>query len=440
MAQLHEEDWLESLDRLALAWLWRADRPLAGPAAWSWLPWRVIYLALRSSFLNRLPFQASALTFMTLLGLVPALAISFSLAKGLGYAAELEKLLLNSEFTASQTEVLSRIIGYVEQTQVGTLGAVGVVILLGTLIITLSSVEETFNLAWDVRLNRSWLRKLTDYLSVLAICPLFVLAATAAWAAFSSLSVVVWVQNLEWLGPLTRWGLSLGPLALLSSAFVFIYLFLPNTRIPFLPALLGGTVAGFMWWGVQSLYIYFQIGVARYNAIYGGFASLPLFFIWVQVSWMVLLFGNELARSCHVCLHGPLPQAVQPSARGAAREFLALRLLVLVGRRFQQGGVAYSAAELALALGVSERQAAGLALELVAAGLLSGAESCAALQPARALESMLVSQALEAVRGGWQPGPLTPPGEQALRELWSRLEEQRREGLAGLSLADLIKE
>jgi membrane protein len=440
MDYLPEDDWLAQVDRNALAWLWRPQRPRTGPRAWLLLPLQVLYLALRSAYVGRLPFQASAMTFMTLLGLVPALAISFSVAKGLGYASELEKLLLNSEFTASQTEILSRIIGYVEQTQVGTLGAVGVAILLVTLDMTLASVEETFNLVWDVHQGRSWPRKFTDYLSVLAICPLFVLAATGAWAAFSSLSVVVWVQNLEWLGPLTRWGLSLGPLALLAAALVFIYLFLPNTRVPILPALLGGAVAALLWWGVQSVYIFFQIGVSRYNAIYGGFASLPLFFIWVQVSWMVLLIGNELARAAHVCLNGPLPRALEPKLQGARREWLGLRLLALVGRRFARGGPAYSPSELARDLAAPERDVSRLAADLAQAGIISLLDNCGVVQPARALEVVGLAEALEALRGPADNPDDPPASDPALDDLWRRLEQTRRKTLEGITLADLIKE
>ncbi|MBA4358824.1 MAG: hypothetical protein C0405_13985, partial [Desulfovibrio sp.] len=195
-----------------------------------------------------------------------------------------------------------------------------------------------------------------------------------------------------------------------------------------------------LWWGVQSVYIYFQIGVARYNAIYGGFASLPLFFIWVQVSWMVLLFGNELARAAHVCVKGPLPRALEPKLQGARREWLGLRLLVLVGRRFIQGGPAYSPAELARELAAPERQVVALASDLARAGVISLLNTCGVVQPARALEAVSLAQALAALRGEHSSGDEPPSPDPALDQLWQRLEQNRHQSLEGMTLADLIKE
>lgn len=148
MARKKEQDWFSETDRKILAWLWNTGRALDGPRRYLLGSLKVAYLAVRNSYLDRLPFQANALTFITLLGLVPALALSFALAKGLGFADSLEGLIIN-EYTASQTEVLKYIINYVQNTKVGTLGMVGLAMLVVTLVLTLSSVEETFNRIWE---------------------------------------------------------------------------------------------------------------------------------------------------------------------------------------------------------------------------------------------------------------------------------------------------
>jgi membrane protein len=405
---------------------------------------QIFYLALRWSYRNRLPFQASALTFMTLLSLVPALAISFSLAKGLGYADQLERFLVSSEYTASQAEVFQQLIGYVQRTQVGTLGVVGMVVLLATLVVTLSSVEETFNLVWEVRVQRGWMRRFSDYLSVLVVLPLVVLATTTIWAAVPYLELVQWFRGLDVVGPVASWGMGLGPLVILTAAFVFIYLFLPNTSMPFWSAALGGMIAAGLWWEVQRFYLYSQIGVARYNAIYGGFAMLPLFFVWVQVSWMVLLFGNELARAHYLCCKGIRPQAALPRLREAQREALALRLMLLVALHFHNGEQPASLAELAAKLNAPLLEVRRLAGDLAEAELLTHPDLQERVQPARSLASLKISYLLAALRGenceevslAVSGGP--GPGEEILTDLLRRSREARRKAVGDLTLLDLV--
>ncbi len=435
-----EEDWLARLDRRLLAWFWRPGYPQKGPAGWVHLALQVLYLSARRAYLDRLPFQANALTFITLLGMVPALAISFAVAKGFGFAQALEKLLVENEFLASQSEIFRQIITYVQRTQVGTLGVVGLAVLLLTLLWTLSSMEETFNRTWEVPAQRTMVRRFTDYLSVLVICPLLVLAATGLWAGFSSNSLVRWFLGIAVVGQMAETGLSLGPFIMLCAAFVFIYLFLPNTRVPFWSALIAGVVAAALWWAVQTLYIYFQVGVARYNAIYGGFASLPLFFIWVQVSWMVLLFGNELARSHHVCRFGPLPKALTPPLPPAQREVLALRLMYRVGLRFHQGGEPWSVQALVQALGQPPREAHKVLACLIAAGALAPPDPEGRLLPARSLDTLGLADLMGAVRGA--PSGEAPPdqdrAEAHLLELWAEAEGCGRQALASHNLLEIV--
>ncbi len=402
-----EQDWLQRLDRRLLNWFWQGTPPsgwrgcLFGAA-------RVLHLALRSSYIDRIPFSANALTFITLLGMVPALAISFSLAKGLGFANPLREFLLHNEFLSSQQEVLARIIGYVERTSVGTLGMVGLAVLVVTIVLALSNVEEVFNRIWEVRASRTLLRRFTDYVAVLVICPILVLAAAGSWAAFTSHSLVRWLLQMEVIGQVAQTGMGLMPFALLVAAFVLMYLFLPNTRIPFLSALLAGAVAAGLWWLVQSLYIAFQVGVTRYNAIYGGFASLPLFMIWLHMSWMVVLFGAELAHAHHVCRHGPLPPAVSPELGPAGRELLGLRLFFLLARSFYRGEGPCPLTEVVRELKSPWREVQVVLKRLMASGLVSEAGSSDYLQPGRSLASITPAQVWRALRGGEPPAP---PGE-----------------------------
>jgi membrane protein len=373
---------------------------------------------------------------------VPALAISFSLAKGLGFSRTLKELLIN-EFTASQADVIQRIIGYVENTKVGTLGVVGVAMLVITLVLTLSSVEETFNRIWNVRLARSWARKFADYLSVLIIVPLLVVAATGVWAGLTSHGLVQWVLQIAVVGDLAATGMRLGPYLMLTAAFVFLYFFLPNTSIPFGSAVVAGLVASLLWWGVQSAYVQFQLGVARYNAIYGGFASLPLFMVWLHVSWTVLLFGAQLCHAHHVCRRGPLPRGVLPPLNQAQREATALRLLYRLSRRFDQGRPPEALYPLARELWVPMADLAGIVAKLADAGLVSVAGSDNQIQPGRSLDSMPLSQILEALRGTYPRVGRTEGGRECLDDaglldVLGLAEDRAREALS-LTMLDLVK-
>ncbi len=434
-----KNDWLVDLDRRIMTWLWRPERPKQGLPSWGNLALQMFYLAGRNSMADRVPFQANALTFITLLALVPTLAISFSVAKGLGFSQTLQQALIDNEFVTGQREVFQQILGYVQNTQVGTLGAVGLVALVVALIFTISTMEETFNRIWDVPAQRSWPRKFTDYLSVLIICPLLILGATGAWAAFASHELVRWVFDVPVIGGASEYVPSIGPWLLLLAAFVFIYLFLPNTKVPWASALVAGMVAAALWFLVQHIYILFQVGVARYNAIYGGFASLPLFMIWMQVSWTVVLFGAELARSHYVCRFGPLPRIVTRQLSPQQRQNLALTIMLRTARRFHQGQPPYSQAELAQELDVMQREIKQVVDALEGAHLVNEIGLEGVVQPARSLDVISLQDVLDAVRG---PGSDTIPdpelaGEDRLRELLQSAAEQERGVLGQTSLLDL---
>ncbi|BEQ16303.1 YihY/virulence factor BrkB family protein [Desulfoferula mesophila] len=438
MARKKEQDWFSETDRKILAWLWNTGRALDGPRRYLLGSLKVAYLAVRNSYLDRLPFQANALTFITLLGLVPALALSFALAKGLGFADSLEGLIIN-EYTASQTEVLKYIINYVQNTKVGTLGMVGLAMLVVTLVLTLSSVEETFNRIWEAPHSRSWPRKFTDYLSVLVICPLLVLASTATWAGIASHSVVQWILDTPWLGPVAAQSVKLAPLFILVAAFMFLYLFLPNTKVPFFSALLAGAITAILWWTVQSIYIKFQVGVSRYNAIYGGFASLPLFMVWLQVSWQVLLFGAELAHAHNLVSKGTPPKDVAHRLNPAQREALALGLMQKTAARFQAGQEPWSVAQLAKELKVSKGEVWRVVDDLVSAGLLAELNQDDLVVPGRALENLLVCEVLAAVRGGLEEGrdPQEHPEDPALVALMDKVLSAEQKALGGLRLLEV---
>ena len=260
---------------------------------------RVIVLAVRGFAEDKCKFRASALTFYSLLSIVPVIAMMFGIAKGFGLEKRLEaELLLKMK---DQDEVAKNVIkfanDFLENTSGGFIAGVGVAFLFWAIIKVLSNIENSFNDIWGVKTPRSIGRRFSDYLSMMLVCPFLLIMASSATVAISS-QVRIIIQKISIfsaLGPLILFLLRLLPYCTIWITFTFVFIFMPNTKVKLRSGFLGGVVAGTIFQIVQWIYIYFQIGAAKYNAIYGGFAALPLFLLWLQISWLVILFGAELS-------------------------------------------------------------------------------------------------------------------------------------------------
>lgn len=306
--------------------LWRLDpfrytgwkRYLAGI-------WQMTAFVLRDFFEDHCLLQASALSFTTILSIVPFFALTFAVLKGFGVQNLLEPLILNQVAAGSQ-EIVSKIVTYINNTNMKSMGTVGLFMLIITAISLLASVEESFNHIWGVREDRSLRQKFSDYLSVTLSAPLLTLAAVSITTSLENQTVVLWLLDREYLGDVLLAGARLFPYVSIWIALVFLYMFIPNTKVRFSSAMVGGILAGTVWQIAQWGYIHFQVGVGRYNAIYGTLALVPIFMIWIYTSWLIVLFGVEVVyahqnrRSIRQECHGiPLSHAF--------REELALSLL-----------------------------------------------------------------------------------------------------------------
>ncbi len=260
---------------------------------------RALYIASRGFYTDICFLRASALTFYTLMSIVPILAMSFAVAKGFGFQNHLEEMLYQQ--FAEQKKLIMEVIGFsrnlLAQTKGGLIAGIGIVILFWTVIKVVHHIEDSMNVIWKVHKSRSFARKFSDYFSLMIISPLFFLMA-------SSFTVIVVSRIQKYIGELPLYetvsslllfSLKLAPYCLIWTLFTFLYLFIPNTKVRFLSGFCSGIVAGTVYQIVQWGYIYFQIGTSRYNAIYGSFAALPLFLFWVFISWVIFLFGTELA-------------------------------------------------------------------------------------------------------------------------------------------------
>jgi membrane protein len=280
--------------------IWRLQAHKLPPRRSFWInQLRICLLAIRRFIDDKCDLRASALTFYSLLSIVPVVAMAFAVAKGFGFEKILgEQLLAKLE---GQEEVAERVIGFaqslLENTKGGAIAGVGVVVLFWTVIKLLGNIETAFNDIWGVKTARPMGRKFADYLSVMMICPLLLIIASSVTVLITT-RVAVMVERLSFLGYLADaiiLFLKILPYGVIWLVFTFIYAFMPNTKVELKSALWGGILAGTVYQLVQLAYITFQIGVAKYGAIYGSFAALPLFLVWLQLSWLIVLFGAEVS-------------------------------------------------------------------------------------------------------------------------------------------------
>jgi membrane protein len=294
---------------------------------------RVLILAGRGLIKNNSLVRSSSLAYATILGFIPLFALLFAILQAIGIPRLLATYFLENLAPGSKSFV-NQILYYIENTKVTSLGVFGVVALLCDLVVIMTNVEKGFNQIWQVSRTRTWSRKISDYLSIFLIFPILMAVAISISSSFLHIHEVQKILELVMPGiffTATRWLVSLGVLWL---AFIFIYLVMPNTRVNFWSAVLGGVVGGTVWQIAQWIFIGIQGGAAYYNAIYGALYNLLFIFIWMFWCWLILLFGTEVAYA-HQNLNrltrafrrpGELPEPVD--------EYLGLAAMLSISARF----------------------------------------------------------------------------------------------------------
>ncbi|MGA1193221.1 MAG: YihY/virulence factor BrkB family protein [Kiritimatiellia bacterium] len=302
---------------------------------------RICELVVRGFREDNLTVQASALTFASLISLVPLLAIALSLLKGLGagdeFIARIQQNMMTMpvEFQAFVQQMLD----IVSRTNFWALGWVAVVVLFLTVIQVLSSIEASFNMVWGVTSSRAILRRIVNYISIVVLVPVLILIAFAINASLSSEAVIA---RLGEAAGIYQTLLKLSPFFATTLAIFMLFLFVPNTNIKFRPALTSAIVTALLWVGWQNLYVELQVGVARSNAIYGTFASVPIFLGWLYVSWVIILLGAELSFALQNYATYDLERSAG-HANNRARVMLAYAIALQAGRAFQGGAVFFNA-------------------------------------------------------------------------------------------------
>lgn len=413
---------------------------------------RVLSLTLRGFHRDRCLFRAQALTFITVMSIVPLLAFTFSVAKGLGAYDRLESDIIvpflddnMGAAAAPGTEdvglrsTIDNMLDVVNQTDFAGLGLFGLALLLYTVVKLLSSIEGSFNEIWGVERPRSLPRKISDYLSVLVVVPILLIAATGATAAIKSGEAFGSVQETLHLGPVVKEVMRFSSVFAAWFGFAFVYLFMPNTRVRLFSALIGGLLGSTLWSLAQVLYVKGQLGVANQSAIYASVAAIPIFLVWVNVSWITVLMGAELAFA-HQNEPAFLQIAKSREEDQSFRERVALRALARLARRFQRGEDLPEVPLLASEMGVPERSLEETLLTLRDEGLMARVEGKGRRYTfTRSPDQVHVKDVLDALKGTRSTSHLEvrDPLDERLEELLDQYEEEQAASGSNRALTEL---
>ncbi|MCM2264054.1 MAG: YihY family inner membrane protein [Desulfuromonadales bacterium] len=392
---------------------------------------------------DRCLLHATALAFTSLLSLIPLLALMFAVLKSFGVQNYLQPLLLE-HLSAGSESVATAIITYINNTNVAQLGAIGLVALVLSALSLISRVEKSFNDIWGVKETRSIQQRVTSYFSVVTIGPVFVVAAISMTGSLESQLVVQWLLDMALVGTLLILLFKVLPFVVMWLVFAGLYLCIPNTRVAPRAALIGGVFSGTLWQLSQWVYVDFQIGVARYNAIYGTLAALPVFMIWLYLAWAILLFGLEVTYALQNL------QSVRRDLRGgrvsiAGRTRVILVVLLHLARRFQCGEPAPSAELIAAELKIPPRLLRGILDLLQRQGLVAElvrADGASGFLPAREPDTIQMSALLGSIAADGTD--YLPPGDCAehavVVDLVDSLTMAAGRPLAGVTLRDLVEQ
>lgn len=437
----------------ARAWftdrIWRlppdAPRPARAAAAVSRLGFAVVHGFME----NRLTLRAAALTYFSVLSLVPLLAFAFAVLKGLGaYASFVQGTLqpwLSRTFggNASLLAAVEYVFRFVDRTNVSTLGVVGLLALVYTSVSLISNVEASFNVVWGARTQRPFLRQVTDYVTLLVTTPILVLVATTFATAAQSSQLVEFLRSTLQLGPLIDRALQLTSVVVVATALFALYAILPNVHVRAVSAAMGAAVSALLWQLVLIVYVHFQMGVSSYNALYSVLGTVPIFLVWMYLSWLVVLIGAQVA-AAHQNGRVTGERLVTRAVDQALRERVAVALAAVVAHDFR-AGLRRPEADLAELVRLPRDAAAEIVSPLLNAGVLAravvGRETF--LLPARDPAVLRQSDVRDALRREVEADPARTDVEARmparLRDVLDALDEEARRSPWNLSLEALAQ-
>jgi membrane protein len=338
---------------------------------------RVGYATVRGILDNRLTLRAAALTYFSVLSIVPLLAFAFAVLKGLGAYTDFVGTTLMPYLqrtfgeNASLLAAVQYVFRFVDRTNVSTLGVVGLLTLVYTSVSLLSNIEASFNVVWGARTQRPFLRQVTDYVTLLVTTPILIVVATTFATAAQSSQVVLFLRETLQLGQVIDFALRFTSVVVVATALFALFVILPNVHVRPASALIGAAVSALLWQGVLILHVRFQVGIASYNALYSVLGALPIFLVWMYFSWVTVLVGAQVAAG-HQNGRAMGERLVRQRVDQALREQLAIVLAAVVTRDFR-AGTRRAEAELAELVGLPRAAVDDVLGALVQAGVLARA-------------------------------------------------------------------
>jgi len=361
---------------------------------------RLIYAVVHELTAGQLTLRAMSLVYTTLISLVPLLAVSFSVLKAFGVQQKFEPLLFEFLYPLGPKghEIGTTIVSFINNINVGVLGAVGLGVLFYTVISLVQKIEECINHIWHIGSTRSFLRRVADYLSVLMIGPVLVVVALAVTVSMVSSKFVQFIVAIEPFGTLFYYaGLTI-PYLLIIAAFTFMYIFIPNTSVKIGPALTGATVSGILWKTAGMLFASFSAGSTKYDAIYSSFAILIMFMIWLYLSWLIFIMGSQIA------FFRQYPEYVRRT-RGSIelgsrqQERLTLMIMYCIGKQYHLGQEPWTLRTLNTELGIPSNLINKELENLVNKGLLLEiTDKTTRYVPARDLDAITIKELIDTTR------------------------------------------
>jgi membrane protein len=335
---------------------------------------KIMMLTARGFLNDKVQLRASALTFYSLLSIIPVAAIAFAIAKGFSLDENLKEL-ITDKFSAHQEVlnwVLKNAMGAIEETRGGYIAGVGMIVLFWSVMSLLTHIESSFNHIWQVRSSRPWYRKFTDYITIMLIAPVFIILS-------SSIKVFIGTELAEFMTrapiidffkPVISFLFKFAPYLISWSILTILFIIMPNAKVKFVPALISGVVAGTILQILQWLYVDLQFGIAKLSAIYGSFAAVPLLILFLQSSWIVILLGAELSFANQNFVHYEL-ESLSLNISNYQKRAIIIMILHLIIRNFSLGEKPISAETIAHSLKIPVRLARDILQDLTNAQLVS---------------------------------------------------------------------
>ncbi len=335
---------------------------------------RIAILAARGFTNDKVQLRASSLTLYTLISIIPVIAIAFAIAKGFGLDQNLEQLIIKEMQTHPEffSWLLEKAQTAISQTRGGYLAGIGAIVLLWAVMSLLDQIESSFNQIWQIRSSRPWYRKFTDYLALMLIAPVFLIAASSVTVFIGTelSDFMNRVAILDFFKPIVSFFVKVIPYFIFWIVLTIVYMTLPNTKVKFLPALVSGIIAGTILQLLQWIYIDLQFGISRLSAIYGSFAAIPLFIVFLQSSWLIVLLGAEVSfANQNLSRYEYESEALNVSHY--QKRALVIMIMNMITRNFSDGSKPLSAENIASNLKIPVRLVRDILQDLSNAELVS---------------------------------------------------------------------